>query len=104
VTRDSILSITRDTWKEFKVSERKITMPEIVKAVKEGRLLEMFGAGTAAIVSPIKRIRYQGHDIEIPLDPANKDAQAGPLTRRLADYIMGIQYGEISHSDWSIIL
>jgi branched-chain amino acid aminotransferase len=45
VTRDSILSLTRE-WKEFKVSERPIRMAEVIKAVEEKRVLEMFGAGT----------------------------------------------------------
>lgn len=42
VTRDSILSLTR-SWGEFKVSERKFTMKDLVKADKEGRIIEMFG-------------------------------------------------------------
>ncbi|CAG8636967.1 12388_t:CDS:2, partial [Racocetra fulgida] len=68
VTRDSILQLAR-TWNEFKVSERKITMPEVVNALKEGRLREMFGSGTACIVTPIKVIHYRGEDLEVPLDP-----------------------------------
>lgn len=42
VTRDSILSLARQ-WGEFKVSERKFTMTDLVKADKEGRIIEMFG-------------------------------------------------------------
>ncbi|KAJ1560116.1 hypothetical protein HK405_008169, partial [Cladochytrium tenue] len=104
VTRDSILAIARDTWRgEFKVSERVVTMPEVVRAVDEGRMLEMFGAGTAAIVSPIKLIRYKDRDVVIPLDRDDPAQQAGPLTRRLADYIMGVQYGEIPHGNWSVV-
>ncbi|KAI9360765.1 aminotransferase [Zopfochytrium polystomum] len=105
VTRASILEIARGAWKgEFDVAERSVTMPEVVRAVEEGRLKEMFGAGTAAIVSPIKAIRYKGQDVQIPLDPADPAQQAGPLTRRIADYIMGVQYGEIVHEDWSVVL
>ena len=44
VTRDSILELAR-TWGEFEVSERKVTMPQVVQALKERRVLEMFGAG-----------------------------------------------------------
>ncbi|CAG8465351.1 1109_t:CDS:2, partial [Acaulospora colombiana] len=96
VTRDSILSLAR-SWNEFKVSERKITMPEIVKATEEGRLIEMFGSGTACVVSPIKGIYYRGLNLTVPLDPNDASSQAGPVTRRLADTLMGIQYGEIPH-------
>jgi branched-chain amino acid aminotransferase len=102
VTRQSILELARE-WNEFKVAERPVTMPEVTKAIQEGRLIEMFGSGTAAIVSPIKKINYKGEDYKIPLDPKDKDAQAGPLTKRFADTIMGIQYGEIPHK-WSVVI
>ncbi|KAJ3219242.1 branched-chain-amino-acid aminotransferase [Clydaea vesicula] len=103
VTRNSILSLARD-WKEFKVVEKNITLPEIKKASTENRLLELFGAGTAAIVSPIKNIRYNDFDIKVPLDPKDPKAQAGPLTTRFAETIMGIQYGDINHKDWSVVI
>ncbi|KAJ3097364.1 branched-chain-amino-acid aminotransferase [Phlyctochytrium bullatum] len=102
VTRDSVLQLAR-AWGEHKVTERKVTMPEITKAIEEGRLIEMFGSGTAAIVSPIKNINYNGKDWAIPLDPNDKNAQAGPFTTRLAETIMGIQYGEIPHK-WSVVI
>ena len=102
VTRDSILKLTKE-WNEFGVREASITMADVSKASKENRILEMFGAGTAAIVSPIKRIQFDGVDYSIPLDPSNPNSQAGPLTKRLADHIMGIQYGEIPH-EWSVVL
>jgi branched-chain amino acid aminotransferase len=47
VTRDSILSLTKD-WNEFKVAERPVKMSEITKAIEDGRLIEMFGAGNLA--------------------------------------------------------
>ena len=117
VTRDSILQLTRG-WREFKVSERPITMKEFTTALKQGRvraistfpisprwrrsallvsdsapvqLIEAFGAGTAAIVSPIKGISFRGTEYEIPLDPDNPEAGAGKLTKRLANDIMAIQ-------------
>ncbi|KAI8609730.1 aminotransferase [Chytriomyces sp. MP71] len=102
VTRDSILTLARQ-WGEFKVSERSVTMPDVTQAIDEGRLLEMFGAGTAAIVSPIKNIYYKGRDWAIPLDPKNASSQAGVLTKRFADTIMSIQYGEVEH-EWSVVV
>ncbi|KAI9193384.1 aminotransferase [Polychytrium aggregatum] len=102
VTRDSILTLARE-WNQFKVTERPITMSELAKGVKEGRVLEMFGAGTAAIVSPIKNINYKGEDLAIPLDPKDPTSQAGPWTKKFADVIMGIQYGEIPHK-WSVVV
>jgi branched-chain amino acid aminotransferase len=99
VTRDSVLSLCKE-WK-MEVNERKLTMADLVKASKEKRIIEMFGSGTAAIVSPVKCVHYEGTDYKIPLDPRKPDSQAGPLTTKLAETIMGIQYGEIPHP-WSV--
>jgi branched-chain amino acid aminotransferase len=102
VTRNSILSLVRE-WGQYDVVEKPIPMDMVLKASKEGRIIEMFGAGTAAIVSPIKRIHFEGTDIHVPLDPKNPNSQAGPLTKKIADHIMGIQYGEIPHK-WSVLV
>ncbi|KAI7878940.1 branched-chain amino acid aminotransferase II [Lichtheimia hyalospora FSU 10163] len=102
VTRDSILSLARE-WGEFKVSERKLTMPELRDAVKENRVKEVFGAGTACIVSPVKMIEYQGEELNIPLDPNDSTSQAGPITKRINKAIMDIQYGEVEHP-WSVLV
>jgi branched-chain amino acid aminotransferase len=59
VTRDSILALTRE-WGEFNVSERTVSMREIKKAATDGRLIEIFGSGTAAIISPVQLINYHG--------------------------------------------
>lgn len=62
--------------------------------------MESFGCGTAAVVSPIKGIHYEGRDIEVPI---KEDLQAGELTHRLWDAITGAQYGRVP-SDWSRIV
>jgi len=102
VTRDSVVQLTK-SWGEFKVSERKITMSEIVKAIDEGRMIEAFGAGTAAVVSPIKAISYKGKELSIPLNKEDSSASIGPLAKRIADSILDIQYGTVP-SDWSLII
>lgn len=101
VTRNSIISLAK-SW-GVPVREVGIPMKTVVDALKENRVLEMFGAGTAAIVSPIKRIKYGDLELEIPLDMDDSKAQAGPLTSKIADTIMGIQYGEIPH-EWSVLI
>jgi len=100
VTRLSILDLAH-SWNEFKVSERNLTIQQFLKAIDEKRVIECFGAGTAAIVCPIKGIHFEGKDYAIPLDPSNSQATVGPLTQRFADTIMSIQYGEMEHK-WSI--
>ncbi|KAL7464704.1 hypothetical protein ACHAXS_005042 [Conticribra weissflogii] len=94
VTRKSILELA-ESWGEFDVVERSITMPEIAEAAAEGRLIESFGAGTAAVVTPIEAIQFRGKDIEIPA--------TGELTKRFFSDLMGIQYGRIEGPEgWSV--
>merc|ERR1719229_1677013 len=103
VTRDSILRMTRQ-WGRFKVTERHFTMGEVVSAVEEGRILESFGAGTAAIISPVDRIGWKGKDYKIPLDINDPNATAGPLATELFETILDIQYGRKEHKDWSVVV
>lgn len=70
-------------------------------AVNGGRLLEAFGAGTAAVVSPVKLVHYDGKDYSIPLDPADPAAGAGPLAKRVWSSLSDIQYGRVPH-EWSV--
>jgi branched-chain amino acid aminotransferase len=68
-------------------------------------MIESFGAGTAAIVSPVKKIHYQGEDLVIPLDPEDTSSQAGKLAKRLSQSIMDIQYGRAQDPHgWSIVI
>ena len=96
VTRDSILQLAR-TWDNVKVSERFATMREVVEASEEGRLIEAFGAGTAAVVTPISCIKYHGKDIDIPA--------TGDMTKRIWEEVTSIQYGKKDGPPgWSIIV
>lgn len=103
VTRDSILTLAR-TWNEFEVSERKITINEVIESINEGRLIEVFGAGTAAIVSPVCGFHYSGKDYQVPLDVSDPKAKAGKLTKRFWDTIISIQYGRTPFRDWSVVI
>ena len=97
VTRDSILALAR-SWPEYEVSERFITMKDILQASKEGRLIEAFGAGTAVIVAPVCAISYMEQEIKIPTGD-----QPGPLATRLRKTLLDIQYGRVEHP-WSVEL
>ncbi|CAK9440259.1 uncharacterized protein LODBEIA_P43590 [Lodderomyces beijingensis] len=99
VTRDSILELTRQRLPadEWIVSERKFTIHEVKEAAEKGNLVEAFGAGTAAVVSPIKNIGYKGEDIDVPVALGN----SGELTAQIAEWIRKIQYGEEEYKDWS---
>lgn len=102
VVRDSILKLTRQ-WAEFEVVEARLTMSELVEASGQGRLLEIFGTGTAAVITPVNNVHYDGVDYKIPLDPKDPSQGAGPLARRLWDALTQIQYGKIAH-EWSVVL
>ncbi|XP_028134514.2 branched-chain-amino-acid aminotransferase, cytosolic isoform X4 [Diabrotica virgifera virgifera] len=91
VTRDSCLALGQQ-WKEFRVEERMLTMRELIALQKQGRLLEMFGAGTACIISPVASIEFLGETIPIPTMQ-----QDVPIYRKLRDYLSAIQYGHIEH-------
>jgi branched-chain amino acid aminotransferase len=64
ITRKSILQLAKD--KNINVEERKITVAEVVAAAKDGSLKEMFGTGTAAVISPIAGFGFKGEDFDLP--------------------------------------
>ena len=64
VTRKSIIDVAQDMGIEVEV--RKISVHELIEAHEKGQLKEMFGAGTAAVVSPISGFGYQNKDYELP--------------------------------------
>jgi branched-chain amino acid aminotransferase len=102
VTRDSVLSLARE-WGTFEVTERPFTLHEVIKAIQENRLHEAFGAGTAAIVSPVEGFSYQDKFYAVPLDPSDPKATVGKLTNKFAETIMSIQYGKTPHK-WSVVV
>jgi branched-chain amino acid aminotransferase len=102
VTRDSVLALARERLvpKGWQVSERKIRMAEVAEAADEGRLLEVFGAGTAAIVSPVRTISYRGRLVNCGL---KETEEAGEIASQMKNWIEGIQYGDEEHP-WSYVL
>lgn len=64
ITRKSVLEIAKD--KGIPIEVRKITVAEVVEAAKDGTLKEMFGAGTAAVISPISTFGFRGTDYNLP--------------------------------------
>merc|ERR1712230_84216 len=100
VVRDSILGLAKERLvpEGWKVSERRFHMRELAEAASEGRLLEVFGSGTAAVVSPVRSIGYQGNLIGCGLP---EGVEVGEITKRMKDWIEGIQYGEEEHP-WSV--
>ncbi|KAI0965302.1 branched-chain amino acid aminotransferase [Xylaria arbuscula] len=99
VTRDSILSLAREKLapEGWRISERKITMATLAEASAEGRLLEVFGAGTAAIVSPVRTISWRGKPVDCGL---SEHEESGEIALRMKGWIEARQYGDEEH-EWS---
>jgi len=91
ITRRSILELVKE-WDEFLVEERDFTMNELIDLSKNNNILEFFGTGTAAVISPVSSILYEGKDIKLPTME-----QPAPLYSRLFNAITDIQYGRVSH-------
>jgi branched-chain amino acid aminotransferase len=85
VTRDSVLTLMRE-W-GLDVAEEPIAIEELMAAGRSGALEEMWGTGTAAVISPVGQLAYRGETITIA------EGKPGPLVRRLYDAITGLQYG-----------
>jgi branched-chain amino acid aminotransferase len=85
ITRKSVIELAKH-WNE-KVSQRKISIDELMQAHASGRLKEVFGAGTAAVISPVGQIKYNDQVITI------NDNQTGPVAKKYYQAITDIQYG-----------
>lgn len=87
ITRKSCIEVLSDLG--YKVSERLISVDELISAMKEGSLEEAWGTGTAAVVSPIGKLMYNGTEYVI------NDGKIGDVTKKLYDILTGIQWGKL---------
>ena len=85
ITRDSVIQLAKH-W-GINVSERLITIDEVIDGCKNGVLKEMFATGTAAVISPVGQICFKNKDHKIA------GGNVGELSKKLYDEITGIQYG-----------
>ena len=93
ITRDSVIKLAKH-W-GMNVSERKISIDEVMAAKASGKLSEIFGSGTAAVVSPVGELKYGDDIISVG------GGGVGPMAQRLFDAIQGIQYGSAEDPmDW----
>ena len=86
-------------WPELAMNQRSLTMGEVVEAEAEGRLLEVFGTGTAAVISPVKEILYKGVMLKVPTGD-----KSGPIAMKMWSHLLDIQYGRKEHGGWSQII
>ena len=87
ITRKSCIEVLRGLG--YKVTERLLSLEELIDALKTGRLEEAWGCGTAAVVSPIGRLMYNDGEYIVG------DEGIGEVTQKLYDILTGIQWGKI---------
>ena len=87
VTRDSVLTLCR-SW-GMDVEERRLSVTELLEAQKAGKLEECFGTGTAAVISPVGKLRFEDEVMVI------NGGEIGPVSQKIYDTITGIQLGRV---------
>ena len=90
ITRDSVIALAKN-W-NLKISEKKISIDEVLEANDSGKLQEIFGTGTAAVISPVGELKYGDRVIKIG------DGKVGPMALKFFDAITDIQYGRVEDS------
>jgi len=97
ITRNSVLAICRH-W-GLPVEERRISVDELLEAQANGTLEEVWGTGTAAVISPVGKLRYKDTVMTIG------DGGIGELSQKLYDTVTGIQWGKVEDElGWTVIL
>ena len=86
ITRDSVLKLGKHLG--YETEEARMDIHDVIADIKAGRVTEAFGTGTAAVVSPVNKIRFQGEEIGIG------DGGIGHITQQLYDVLTGIQFGK----------
>ena len=85
ITRKSCIELLR-SW-GYDVEERQLSIDELIAAMENGTLEEAWGTGTAAVVSPVGLLAYDGGRYTV------NGGKIGPLTQKLYDELTGIQWG-----------
>lgn len=95
ITRKSCIELLKN-W-GYKVTERRISVDELLEAGKAGRLDEAFGTGTAAVISPIGELKINDHVLQL------SGGKTGEISQKLYDELTGIQWGRIpGPAGWSV--
>jgi len=87
ITRRSIIQMIKE--KGIEVEETAVSIKQMAKMAEKGQLAEVFGTGTAAVITPVGCFNYQGKDVLVD------GGKMGELTTWLYDTLTGIQYGKI---------
>ena len=87
VTRNSVIEVCKN-W-GYTVEERRVSAQEVYESAKNGKLEEVFGSGTAAVISPVGTLKFGEEVFEI------NNGKIGDTSQKLYDTITGIQTGKV---------
>ena len=87
ITRKSCIEVLKKMG--YTVSERLLSVDELVSALESGKLEEAWGCGTAAVVSPIGKLAYGDKEYVV------SGGRIGEVTQKLYDTLTGIQWGKL---------
>lgn len=97
ITRNSVITLGRDLG--YEVSEEQIDVNEMLADVQSGKITEVFGCGTAAVIAPVGKFGYKDEATII------NNNEVGPVAKRLFDELTGIQYGRIpDRFGWTMMI
>jgi len=97
VTRRSAVALLKDNG--YNITERKVSIDEIVKGAENGKLTEVFGTGTAAVISPVGQMKTEAGEFTI------NGGEMGPVSKFLYDTLTGIQWGRVEDKyGWTMII
>lgn len=95
ITRMSCIELLK-SW-GYKVNEGKLAIDTVMDAGRNGTLEEVFGTGTAAVISPVGSLMYEQEVVTV------NNFEIGGLTQKLYDTLTGIQYGKLEDTfGWTI--
>ena len=86
ITRDSVLQLAPTLG--YPVKEERVDIDEMLGGIESGEITEVFGCGTAAVISPIGRLGYKGRDYIV------NENEPGPVGKHIYKELTAIQYGE----------
>jgi branched-chain amino acid aminotransferase len=86
ITRDSVLALAA-SW-GMPVAEQHITIDDVMRAHAAGHLQEIFGSGTAAVISPVGELCFGEKILQVG------EGRVGPVAQKLFDAITAVQYGK----------
>ena len=86
ITRNSVIQMCKSMG--YEVEERKVSVDELIDAAHTGKLEECFGTGTAAVISPVGKLRYVDEVFTI------NNNEIGEVSQKLYDTLTGIQWGK----------